>query len=36
MTYNHDKKEPGPPQRMAGPDIPAAMLALGRSRRAPR
>lgn len=28
-VYNADPKSPGPPQRMAGPEVPVAMLQLG-------
>lgn len=27
LTYNHDPKQPGPPQRMPGVDVPAALMA---------
>ena len=29
LTYNPDPQSPGPPQRMAGPQIPAAFLQMG-------
>jgi hypothetical protein len=29
--YNPDPKAPGPPQRMAGPEVPVAMLQLGQA-----